>query len=373
MRNSFLYCIFLITLLILSTIQGVSCSTFMLKNNKQLLVGRNLDTPVDLNGYLCVNKQGEMRYPLSLPIPNCHSRPWKVNYGSVTFTALGKGFSDGGMNEKGLVIEEMSLPSAEFLIDTNHTYLTSPQWIQYQLDNFATVDEVLANLSNILPVGWVWHFFVADRHGNAASIEFINGKLICHKGKDLSITALSNSEYSKSLNSLSRYKGFGGDEEIRQRLKQQSNQDNSLTRFAIVAKAIKGFEHFTKPTAEGYAFDLLSRIAGPKGFAKRSIVYDINARTVYFRTNGNENMRSLRFKDIHFAKDNLFIDLNTTCHGDIVDQLKVSSVKSDLKLHKELESLLLKFFKPNDHFPNLGVPIKIYLDRTAAHHRKYSI
>ena len=163
------------------TINVYPCSTVLLKNKKSLLICRNLDTPVDLPGYLIINKRGEKKEPLLLPIPNCYTSSWIAKYASITFTAMGRGFSDGGMNEKGLVIEEMSLPDTDYLIDSNHTYLTSPQWIQYQLDNFSTVEEVIKNLDNVLPIGWVWHFFVADRNGNSASIEFMNGELIIHK------------------------------------------------------------------------------------------------------------------------------------------------------------------------------------------------
>ena len=139
------------------------------------------------------------------------------------------------MNEKGLVVEEMSLPNTDFLMDSNHTYLTSPQWIQYQLDNFTTVEEVIDNLDSILPIGWVWHFFVADRNGNSASIEFINGELIVHKEKNMPNQCMSNSPYSESVefyNTLS-------DQNTPIILDRQSDQGNSLDRFAIAVQKSK--------------------------------------------------------------------------------------------------------------------------------------
>ena len=351
---------FLVTAIMLNTVDIYPCSTVLLRNKNSLLVCRNLDTPVNLPGYLCVNKRGEIRTPLELPIKNCHKLPWTVKYGSVSFTAMGRGFSDGGMNEKGLVIEEMSLPGTGFLIDSDYTYLTSPQWIQYQLDNFATVEEVIDNLDSILPLGWVWHFFVADRNGNSASIEFMNGELIIHKEKNMPYQCLSNSPYSEShefFNSLS-------DQNTPIRLDRQSDQDNSLDRFAIAVQKSKKFANIKPRESVDYAFELLSSIAGTKGYAKRSIVYDINNMAVYFRTESNSAVRKLYFKDLNLNSDNYYLDITKSYQGNINKELAKCTVEKELDLHNKLANLLSTFFKPGDEFPNLGVSFNTYLDRT---------
>lgn len=351
---------FLATAMMLITVDIYPCSTVLLKNKNSLLVCRNLDTPVNLPGYLCVNKRGEIRTPLELPIENCHKLPWTVKYGSVSFTAMGRGFSDGGMNEKGLVIEEMSLPSTDFLIDSDHTYLTSPQWVQYQLDNFTTVEEVIDNLDLILPIGWVWHFFISDKNGNSASIEFMNGELIVHKEKNMPYQCLSNSLYSEShefYNSLS-------DQNTPIILDRQSDQDNSLDRFAIAVQKSKKFANIKPQESVDYAFGLLSSIAGTKGYAKRSIVYDINNLAVYFRTDSNSAVRKLYFKELNFNSDNLYLDITKSYQGNINKELAKCTVEKELDLHNELANLLSTFFKPTDEFPNLGVSFITYLDKT---------
>ena len=52
------------------------------------------------------------------------------------------------------------------------------QWIQYQLDNCATVDEVLATDKVIRVARWEaaprgHHFFVSDSTGKSATLEFV--------------------------------------------------------------------------------------------------------------------------------------------------------------------------------------------------------
>ena len=338
------------TIMMLSVANVFPCTTVLLKNKNSLLVCRNLDASVDLPGYLYINIRGEKRTPLILPIPNCHSTSWIVKYGSVTFTAMGRGFSDGGMNEKGLVIEEMSLPDTEFLIDSNHTYLTSPQWIQYQLDNFSTVDEVIDNLGSILPIGWVWHFFVADKNGNSASIEFKKGKLIINKEKDMPYQCLSNSPYSESVEF---YKSLDN-QNIPTELTRQSDQDNSLDRFVLAAQKSNEFDNIKPQESVDFAFDLLSTIAGTKGYAKRSIVYDIKNQAVYFRTDSNSAVRKLNFKNIDFNSYNQFLDITLGYKGNIENLLVPCTLESELDFHNKLVNLLSTFFEPTDEFPNLG-------------------
>lgn len=348
------------TIMMLSVANVFPCTTVVLKNKNSLLACRNLDASVDLPGYLYINIRGEKRTPLILPIPNCHSTSWIVKYGSVTFTAMGRGFSDGGMNEKGLVIEEMSLPDTEFLIDSNHTYLTSPQWIQYQLDNFSTVDEVIDNLDSILPIGWVWHFFIADKNGNSASIEFEKGKLIINKEKDMPYQCLSNSPYSESVEF---YKSLDN-QNIPTELTRQSDQGNSLDRFVLAAQKSNEFDNIKPQESVDFAFDLLSTIAGTKGYAKRSIVYDIKNQAVYFRTDSNSAVRKLNFKDIDFNSYNQFLDITLDYKGNIENLLAPCTLESELDFHNKLENLLSTFFKPTDEFPNLGIDFSTYIDRT---------
>ena len=130
---------------------------------------------------------------------------WVSKYGSITFNQYGKEFPTGGMNEKGLVVELMWLDETQYPAPDSRPAISVLQWIQYQLDNCATVEEILATdkILRIATVGTTpLHYLVTDKQGNAATIEFLNGRLIVHKGKDLSVPVLTNNTYQESVSHL---------------------------------------------------------------------------------------------------------------------------------------------------------------------------
>lgn len=86
--------------------------------------------------------------------------------------------------------------------------------MQYQLDNYGSVEEVIEHLPEIAPEGGPNHFFVSDKDGNFACIEFINGKPWLFKGLSMPIPLLCNSRYPYEMDLLRMYKGFGGTRNI---------------------------------------------------------------------------------------------------------------------------------------------------------------
>ena len=74
---------------------------------------------------------------------------WVSKYASVTFTQLGLGTPFSGMNEKGLVIEELWLDVTQHPPIDNRPTIPSLQWPQYQLDNYSTVCQVIMNAKKL--------------------------------------------------------------------------------------------------------------------------------------------------------------------------------------------------------------------------------
>ena len=76
---------------------------------------------------------------------------------------FGKEFPFGGINEKGVVIEIMR-SNAEYPKPDERPALNELQWIQYQLDNSASLEDVIANDKNIRirAVKQELHFLVCD-------------------------------------------------------------------------------------------------------------------------------------------------------------------------------------------------------------------
>ena len=92
------------------------------------------------------------------------------------------------MNEAGLCIWEMGLDNTEFMENDTLPKLFMSQWMQYVLDNFESVDQVIRSTFEIVLDGWDWHFFTGDRDGSCAAIEFLGGEPVVHTGKSLPVT-----------------------------------------------------------------------------------------------------------------------------------------------------------------------------------------
>ena len=112
---------------------------------------------------------------------------WTSKYGSVVTAGYDIGTCDG-MNEKGLVANLLFLTeSSYFRPDDNRPVMGLSIWTQYVLDNFATVDEAVAELSKEvfriddpdLPNGAksTLHLSISDASGNSAIFEYLNGNL----------------------------------------------------------------------------------------------------------------------------------------------------------------------------------------------------
>jgi penicillin V acylase-like amidase (Ntn superfamily) len=138
--------ILIISLLLLGfSIPAGACTAFILERDGKLILAKNLDWPIG-EGYIFVNCKGEEKTSLSTDgIPTIK---WESKYGSITFNQFGKEFPLGGINEKGLVIEELNYSPSKY--PPNKTlYLNEMQWIQYQLDRAQSVTEVIESLDTI--------------------------------------------------------------------------------------------------------------------------------------------------------------------------------------------------------------------------------
>ena len=143
-----------------------------------MIFGRNYDWVTEA-GMVCTNLKGLSK--TSMKTENGETINWVSKYGSITFNQYGKEFPTGGMKEKGLVVELMWLDETKYPANDNRPAVGVLQWIQYQLDNCTSIDEVIATDKKIRisPTGTTpLHYLVADANGNAATIEFLNGKIV---------------------------------------------------------------------------------------------------------------------------------------------------------------------------------------------------
>ena len=310
---------------------GLACTTFVLDNGNSAFVGKNFDYYMG-DGLLIVNKRGVAKtsIPFSQSEPDAPQISWTSKYGSVTFTFFSREMPFAGMNEAGLVIEAMMLPETKMPEPDSRTPINGFQWMQYQLDNFSTVDEVIAS-DQILRIPQPensygrGHHLVRDSQGNCATIEWLDGKMVCHTGENLPYKLLTNSTYDKSLKYLSLYKGYGGILPIslsRVLIKLVVNPlRNSFPRFVCAADILQKDDSQTSVPVVDSAFDILSKVAQPSRSmgTKWSIVYDIAGRTVYFKTLGHDSLRYFNLLSFDFscATPVKALDVNAELSGDV--------------------------------------------------------
>jgi choloylglycine hydrolase len=300
-----------------------SCSTFVLSRGDTLLVGHNLDEYTKVPGLIVVNPRGLSKENVTFEDIKSSSRSksaprlsWVSRYGSVTYNVFGREFPDGGMNEAGLYAGEMTLMGTVWSEDQSLPRMYHHQWIQYLLDNFATVDEALASLSKALPEGHCqWHFFLADKGGRAAVVEFLKGKPVVYEGRALPYKILCNDPYDAELQDLSNYEGFGGTK------KPEPRYEREDPRFRWAAVMLRNFDGAV-PAVE-YAFAVLKRL--DVGNNKWAVVYDIPNARMYVRTSLATKVRWVDFAAQDFAclKPPRALDINRDLAGDVTKELMV--------------------------------------------------
>ncbi len=302
---------------------ALACSSFLLKKDGSVIAGRNLDSSKFTPGVVVINHRGiwkesrswnELAYGRS--VPNAHLS-WVSKYGSITFNTFCRDFVDGGMNEAGLFIQEMSLVENKYPEDQAMPRFFMMLWMQYILDNFESVDQVVASAREVVIDGWNWHFFAADSEGNTAAIEFVDGKPVLTYGEAMPITVLCNETYETEMNLLRTYQGFGGDTPV-------VLKDAGVTpdpdapyvdaRFVNAATLIKMSED-SQMSPLDYGMKVLDEMAWEG--TQWSYVCDLTKKTVRFRTKDSPELKELRFSDFTFdvADPTLMLDIHAT--GDI--------------------------------------------------------
>jgi len=273
-------------LLILAASAADACTTFCARG----LFGRNYDFEIGY-GMVVVNKRG-----LEKSSQRDNGARWTSRFGSVTFNQFGRDNPMGGMNEKGLVVELMWLDGTRYPKPDARPEVGTLEWIQYQLDTAATVDEVIASAKKIriLERGTPLHYLVADANGGVAAIEFLNGELVAHRNESLPIAALANDRYDDSLAAM---------------------KNGANDRFARTAKGLA-----SATTIDG-AFVLLDNVAQPS--TRWSIVYDIRNRAIRWRTKENRTRRELHFAALDFrcASPARVLDIDTG-RGDVAPRFR---------------------------------------------------
>lgn len=193
----------------LGSVQSVDACTraVYIGPDQMVITGRTMDWKEDIQSNLYVFPRGIQR--------TGHNKEktlnWTSKYGSLVATGYDIGTCDG-MNEKGLVASLLFLPETVYsLLGDTRPVMGISIWTQYVLDNFATVREAVDELKKEtfridaprLPNGSesTLHLAITDETGNTAILEYLDGKLSIHEGKQYQV--MTNSpryEYQLAIN-----------------------------------------------------------------------------------------------------------------------------------------------------------------------------
>jgi choloylglycine hydrolase len=180
-----------------------------------VIVGRSMDWGEDMMSNMWVLPRGMQRDGRG----GKNTISWVSKYGSLITSAYDIGTADG-MNEKGLVVNELALVESDYGKPAEGAKVISlSTWPQYVLDNFATVAEAVADLRKeefgvqtvVLGTGRPanMHLVISDASGDSAVFEYVNGKLVIHHGKQYRVMTNSPT-FDKQLAIMEYWREAGG-------------------------------------------------------------------------------------------------------------------------------------------------------------------
>src|SRR6187401_2245679 len=169
-----------------------------------VIVGRSMDWGEDMASNMWVLPRGMKRDGIG----GKNTISWVSKYGSLIVSAYDIGTAEG-MNEKGLVVNELALVESNYGKPAEGAKVISlSTWPQYVLDRFATAAEAVADLRKeefrvqtvVLGTGRPanMHLVISDATGDSAVFEYIEGKLVIHHGKQYKV-ATHSPTYDKQL------------------------------------------------------------------------------------------------------------------------------------------------------------------------------
>jgi penicillin V acylase-like amidase (Ntn superfamily) len=354
--------IWLATALILSSVAAgrlEACSTFKLQKGGELLYGHNLNQPgMDVPGLIFVNKRGLFKLGrsagemLAADRSDPSTLSWISRYGSVTFSTFGRDMPDGGINEAGLYIWEMSTET-EYPADEALPRLLQMNWMQYVLDNFSTLDEAIESARRIRIEGWGWHYFLGDGEGRCAAVEFLKGRVVVHRGDDMPVPGLFNAPYGQEVEVARYFRNFGG-------LYEPVLDDPKIPRFVKTALMIKDYD--PSRDAAAYGLQMLKNLK-VNDIPDWSVLIDVRRKEVYFRTALNPEVKRFSPDSFDFSNTGpvLVLNMDRKEGGDVTPLFHPAT---DAEVRDFIAALPI----PDDFFTRGGITKGEFADRFAGHY-----
>lgn len=233
---------------------------------------------------------------------------WTSKYGSVVAVSYDMGTSEG-MNEKGLVAQLLYLTESQYGKPDNRPVMGMSIWCQYVLDNFATVSEAVAKLKQdsfridapTMPGGQAstMHMALSDSTGNSAVIEYLDGKISIHEGRQYQVLTNSPS-YDQQLAVRDYWAPIGG-------LNMMPGTNKSSDRFVRASFYINAVDQTSDPkVAVAGVFSVMRSVSVPLGISTPD---QPNNSSTRWRSVSDQKNRIYYFETT-LAPAILWVDLN---------------------------------------------------------------
>ncbi|MBM7420534.1 MULTISPECIES: linear amide C-N hydrolase [Chryseobacterium] len=298
-----------------------ACSAFLLTGKDHNVVGFNENWKT-MPGMIVVNKREVLKRNISWKnLTTNQTQPnkqWISKFGSVTFNLLGYDFPCYGVNEKGLFLVELYLEETTKVYNPKQPDMFWAQWIQYQLDNYKSVKEVVDHLNEGPNIDW-WpnaagsHFFLADTKGNSATIALLNGKYNVLTNKEMPMPLLCNNQYHKDLTSAKKFDFLGGNKKFD--FNQSTNWEDRYNRAYYM---LKNYNYDKKPV--DYAWNILNSIHP----GEWQTVIDTKKMNLFFKSDLKKEVKTIDINKLDFSKNASikYLDIHIDKTGTVNDHFQ---------------------------------------------------
>jgi len=186
---------FVVGLLAIVSLSVWGCTRAVYQGEEGLMItGRSMDWKDEIDPNIWLFPRGMQRHGAV----GENSVSWTSKYGSIVTSAFDISSTDG-MNEQGLVANLLWLAESRYPeFSTEKQGLSVAAWVQYVLDNFATVEEavealraepfviVSANIPGTERFATL-HLSISDATGDSAIFEYIDGDLVIHHSREFNV------------------------------------------------------------------------------------------------------------------------------------------------------------------------------------------
>ncbi|MEI6834613.1 MAG: linear amide C-N hydrolase [bacterium] len=162
--------------------------------NKGVHLAANYDWRAH-GGLVFLSPRGQQKFS---KIPSHHPSDagefWLSRYASLTLSQFGRDYPMQGINERGLAGMVLVAP-AKYPTIGKRGVITENLWLQYQLDQFSSIQEVAEHLDDfgIRKISADLHWFLCDSSGECATVEFSEGQRRIYRTTDDRLQVLTNS------------------------------------------------------------------------------------------------------------------------------------------------------------------------------------